>query len=154
MHHVRLGLVALFRLLSTSSSLLVSSDHCFFFNLVPHFESYNSCLTNYVYIQFVSRQAFVNMGRWGELLFEGDIDLDTASEISHDAGTELLHYEVNAEDPEFGGKGLEATREHLNNGALKRLFNEYSAKDFSKDYFVGKELRLVFLGNSSSITSW
>lgn len=28
------------------------------------------------------------MGRWGELLFEGDTDLDTAIFISEDSGTE------------------------------------------------------------------
>jgi len=66
------------------------------------------------------------MGRWDERLFGGDMDLDEASYISEDAGIELYSYEINEKDPELGGKSLEATRDHLNNGVLSRLFEEYS----------------------------
>ncbi|KAG4440583.1 hypothetical protein IFR05_003950 [Cadophora sp. M221] len=57
------------------------------------------------------------MGRWGERFFEGDNDLDEASMISEDAGIELYNYEIDereSNDFSFSGKGLEATREHLN----------------------------------------
>ncbi|KAE8442916.1 hypothetical protein EG329_002520, partial [Mollisiaceae sp. DMI_Dod_QoI] len=85
------------------------------------------------------------MGRWGELLFEGDNDLDEAPYISRDAGIELYSYEVES-NPEYdlGGKGLEATRAHLNNGVLHRLFVDYSTKPL-KNGWSTKELRLVFL---------
>lgn len=83
------------------------------------------------------------MGRWGEGLFQGDVDLDTAAEISDDAGIELMNYEIDPES-EYSGKGLEATREHLNNGTLDRLFKEYATK--KADWFVTKELRFIFLG--------
>lgn len=69
------------------------------------------------------------MGRWGEGLFEGDVDLDFVSEISQDAGMELLNYDmVDPKEPQYSGKGLEATRNHLNNGTLDRLFKEYATK--------------------------
>ncbi|KAH9217530.1 hypothetical protein DL95DRAFT_459138 [Leptodontidium sp. 2 PMI_412] len=87
------------------------------------------------------------MGRWGERFFEGDNDLDEASMISEDAGIELYHYEIDeAESDDFSGKGLEATREHLNNGVLSRLFNKYSTNDpFASGSLSPKELRLVLL---------
>jgi hypothetical protein len=90
------------------------------------------------------------MGRWGEGLFEGDTDLDVASYISEDAAIELYNYKLDGSDEKhpMGGKGLEATRAHLNNGVLNRLFMEYSKK---KDChgMVSKELGLVFLGTFS-----
>ncbi|KAL2067707.1 hypothetical protein VTL71DRAFT_15803 [Oculimacula yallundae] len=89
------------------------------------------------------------MGRWGERFFEGDNDLDEASMMSEDAGIELYHYEIDErEEPDFSfkGKGLEATRAHLNSGVLSRLFNEYSTTDpFKKGSMSEKELRLVLL---------
>ncbi|KAG0646339.1 hypothetical protein D0Z07_8420 [Hyphodiscus hymeniophilus] len=86
------------------------------------------------------------MGRWGEGFFEGDDDLDISYYISQDAGIELYHYEVE-QNPEldFGGKGLEATRDHLNNVVLSQLFRQYSTQ---KDFHYGtatKELSLTFL---------
>ncbi|PVH75724.1 hypothetical protein DL98DRAFT_536294 [Cadophora sp. DSE1049] len=89
------------------------------------------------------------MGRWGERFFEGDNDLDEASMMSEDAGIELYHYEIDereSADFSFSGKGLEATREHLNNGVLSRLFNKYSTnKPFADGSMSCKELRLVLL---------
>ena len=87
------------------------------------------------------------MGRWRERFFEGDSDLDEASYISEDAGIELFYYEADEPDAEhpMGGKGLEATREHLNNGVLNRLFEKYSAKKV-QNLFYGKPLRLVHTG--------
>ena len=73
------------------------------------------------------------------------MDLDEASYISEDAGIELYSYEINEKDPELGGKGLEATLNHLNNGVLSRLFEEYS-RSKPKHSIVQKELCLVFLG--------
>lgn len=91
------------------------------------------------------------MGLWGENLFEGDVDLDEASNISDDAGIELSHYELEPEDmpadEKLGGKGLEATREHLNNGTLDRLFQEYATK--RTNWMASKELRFIFLGEYS-----
>jgi hypothetical protein len=92
------------------------------------------------------------MGRWGELLFEGDMDLDEASDISGDAGIELYYYELDQEGTKhpMGGKGLEATRAHLNSGVLDRLFEDYSTNEL-KNCWVGRELRLVFTGERSQI---
>lgn len=94
------------------------------------------------------------MGRWGELFFQGDHDLDEASYISEDAGIELLRYELNKPDEKepTGGKGLEATREHLNNGVLNRLFEEYLGMKEEK-FFLGKRLRLVHTGKCRR-TGW
>lgn len=88
------------------------------------------------------------MGHWGEEFFQGDSDLDEASYISEDAGIELYSYELEPEGSEydFGGKGLEATREHLNSGVLDRLFEDYNSKE-KKELFYGRELRLVLTGN-------
>ena len=87
------------------------------------------------------------MGCWGERFFEGDSDLDEASYISEDAGIELFYYEADKPDAEhpMGGKGLEATRDHLNNSVLNRLFEKYSAEK-SENLFYGKPLRLVHTG--------
>ncbi|CZR60197.1 uncharacterized protein PAC_10093 [Phialocephala subalpina] len=92
------------------------------------------------------------MGRWGELLFEdlaptGDSDLDQASIISEDAGVELWMYDItdDNERPDPPAKGLEATRAHLNDGVLHRLFIDYSSKPLKDDMGQSKELRLVFL---------
>ncbi|KAH7378064.1 hypothetical protein BKA64DRAFT_648784 [Cadophora sp. MPI-SDFR-AT-0126] len=89
------------------------------------------------------------MGRWGERFFQGDNDLDEASMMSEDAGIELYNYEIDereGEDFSFSGKGLGATRDHLNNGVLSRLFNKYSADDpFKSGSMSSKELRLVLL---------
>jgi hypothetical protein len=89
------------------------------------------------------------MGRWREGLFEGDTDLDFASDISADAGIELYYYELDESNEEdgMGGKGLEATRAHLNSGVLNRLFTKYS-KGNDWGGLVSKELGLVFLGKS------
>lgn len=43
-------------------------------------------------------------------------------------------------------KGLEATRAHLNDGVLHRLFVDYSTKPLKDDMGQSKELRLIFLG--------
>jgi hypothetical protein len=85
------------------------------------------------------------MGRWGELLFKGDYDLDEAFFISKDAGIELYYYEVDTEEPEHGGKGLEATRAHLNCGILNDLTTKYATTK-STNCFIDMKLRLVFLG--------
>jgi hypothetical protein len=85
------------------------------------------------------------MGRWGEGLFEGDIDLDEASYISADAGIELYDYEIDTENPDREGKGLEATRAHLNSGVLNQLFVKYATSGGACS-IVSKELLLVFLG--------
>ncbi|KAH7310022.1 hypothetical protein BKA65DRAFT_485239 [Rhexocercosporidium sp. MPI-PUGE-AT-0058] len=89
------------------------------------------------------------MGRWGERFFEGDNDHDEASMMSEDAGIELFDYEIveaESDDLPFSGKGLEATREHLNNGVLSRLFNKYFTSDpFASGSLSPKELRLVLL---------
>lgn len=87
------------------------------------------------------------MGRWGEHFFEGDSDLDEASEISHDAGIELYHYHLDEPGEEYplGGKGLDATRDHLNNNVLSGLFEKYLATKKS-EFFYGQELRLVLTG--------
>ena len=79
------------------------------------------------------------MGRWGEFFFEGDSDLDEASEISGDAGIELHNYELDEPCTKYpmGGKGLEVTREHLSNGALSGLFEKYLGKK-DKEFFYGK----------------
>jgi hypothetical protein len=90
------------------------------------------------------------MGRWGEFFFEGDSDLDEASDISHDAGIELYSYELDEPGEKYpiGGKGLEATREHLNNnGVLSGLFEKYLSMKES-ELFYGKELRLVLTGKT------
>ncbi|MAD87400.1 MAG: hypothetical protein CL912_30950 [Deltaproteobacteria bacterium] len=94
------------------------------------------------------------MGRWGERFFEGDNDLDEASMMSADAGIELYNYEIDereSEDFSFSGKGLEATRDHLNSGVLSRLFNKYATnKSFADGSMSCKELRLVLLGKVAS----
>jgi hypothetical protein len=90
------------------------------------------------------------MGRWGDLLFEGDMEFDMAGDISADAGIEVYHYEIE-EDPNpkdsFGGKGIEATRDHLNNGVLSRLFEEYKTKPM--EYPTSREMRFILLGSYS-----
>ena len=95
------------------------------------------------------------MGSWGERFFEGDHDLDEASDISHDAGIELYSYELYSyeldepgEKYPIGGKGLEATREHFNNNdVLSGLFEKYLSMKES-ELFYGKELRLVLTGKT------
>jgi len=87
------------------------------------------------------------MGRWAEGLFQGDFDLDEACDISKDAGIELYSYEIDPEDPDNRGKGLEATREHLNR-VLDGLYEKYINMN-PKHLFFGKELRLVFLSKAS-----
>lgn len=84
----------------------------------------------------------------GELLFEGDDDLDEAIYISRDAGIELYSYEI---DPEGRGKGLLSTQKHVNNGVLSRLFEDYSTKPL-KETCVGRDLRLVFTGKHSHLS--
>ena len=90
------------------------------------------------------------MGRWGERFFEGDNDLDEAAMMSEDAGIELYHYQIDereSDDLPFSGKGLEATRQHLNSGVLNRLFNKYSGQNPAATGSMStKELRLVLLG--------
>ncbi len=67
------------------------------------------------------------MGRWGDLLFEGDTDLGLVGDIGEDAGMELYHYEIEENEEQIlGGKGLKVTREHLNNCVFDRLFTEYT----------------------------
>jgi hypothetical protein len=85
------------------------------------------------------------MGRWSEEIFGGDYDLDEASDISQDAGIELYHYELEDDNTEdkIGGKGLEATRAHLNNGVLNGLFKKYTEEPMP---LGDKKLRLIFLG--------
>lgn len=75
------------------------------------------------------------MGRWDETLFGGDADMDEVDAISEDAGIDLYNFE-----------GLEAVRDHLNSGDLKRLFLEYATKPNRGIHGVSKELRYVFLG--------
>jgi hypothetical protein len=89
------------------------------------------------------------MGRWGELFFEGGCDLDDAGDISHDAGIELYHYELDKPGTEYpmGCKGLEATREHLNGDILSNLFEKCLAAKES-EFFYDKELRLVLTGRT------
>jgi len=91
------------------------------------------------------------MGRWGDLFFEGDSDLDEASYISEDADIELYNYELDEPDAEnpMGCKGLKATRDHLNNDVLGNLFEEYLATKEDK-FFYGKELRLFLTGRTFS----
>lgn len=95
------------------------------------------------------------MGRWGESFFEGDSDLDEASYMSQDAGIELYHYGLDPEDSEykFGGKGLEATRKHLNSGIFEKLFEKY-ATEASKSWIFGKELKLVLFGKCDNLTRY
>lgn len=99
------------------------------------------------------------MGRWGELLFEGDRDLDHADEISYDAGTELWNYDINEEEEDgIHGKGLEGTRDHLNNGVLHHLFVDYTTRPsgegwsgYPEEYIhQHRNLRLIFLGKNTS----
>jgi hypothetical protein len=87
------------------------------------------------------------MDRWGERFFDGEYVVE-AYEISKDAGLELLHYEIDksVEKPRSGGKGLEATREHLNNGTLSHLFETYLGEGRGCFYRGRKELRLVLTG--------
>lgn len=88
------------------------------------------------------------MGRWGQGLFEGDHDLDEAISMSVDAGFELYHYELSRDGQHnFGGIGLEATRDRLNGGVLDRLFTKYTSEpipDLLGD--SDKKLRLILLG--------
>jgi len=84
------------------------------------------------------------MGRWGEELFAGDMDQDDISDISADAGIELYRYKI---EDGGEGKGLEATRAHLNNGVLNRLFEKYAT--YKAVFWFGcvsKELRYILLG--------
>lgn len=91
------------------------------------------------------------MGRWGMGLFEGDFDLDLAGSISDDAGCQLYNYEIDTEYPEYSGKGLEATQEHLNNGTLARLFQEYATTRVLQVFEdVPKDLTIIFLGKRCS----
>ncbi len=88
------------------------------------------------------------MGRWGEYLFEVDHDLDEASSISEDAGIELYYYELESKDEKhkFGGKGIEATRERLNNGILSDLFKRYSEFKSGPEFWGNPDVKLVSLG--------
>lgn len=65
---------------------------------------------------------------------------------------ELLNYDMeDPEEPQYSGKGLEATRDHLNIGTLDRLFKEYATKVMGGwAGFVSKELRFIFLGKCLS----
>jgi hypothetical protein len=96
------------------------------------------------------------MGRWGQRLFEGDMDLDIVLAISTEAGAELLHYQIDetsssdSEKPSpqgFGrglkGLGLEATRALLNDGRLARMFEKYKTNE---DLYPSKEYYVAILG--------
>jgi len=99
----------------------------------------------------MKHQKTARMGRWGEYLFQGDSDLDEASYISEDAGIELYSFELEPEGSEFecGGKGLEATREHLNKGIFTKLFEKYATTgpDDNGWRIEDGQLRLVLLGS-------
>jgi len=84
----------------------------------------------------------IKMGRWGEELFAGDMDMDCIAALSADAGIELYYYKV-----EEGGesKGLEATRDHLNNGVLDYLFKKCTTYE-KEQGFISKELPYIMLG--------
>ena len=97
------------------------------------------------------------MGRWGQRLFEGDMDLDIAYAISTEAGAELLYHEIDetdsndSDEPALQGfrrgrpksLGLEATRALLNDGRLVRMFEKYKTNE---ELFPSKEYYVVILG--------
>ena len=89
------------------------------------------------------------MGRWGQRLFEGDLDLDIASEISAEAGTDLLNHQTVETDGDHSGHhrhnglGAEATCALLNDGRLQRMFVKYKADE---DLYPSNDYYLVILG--------
>jgi hypothetical protein len=97
------------------------------------------------------------MGRWGQRLFEGDMDLDIVSAISREAGAQLLDHEIDETDsndsdkpaPQGFGRGrpkslgLEATRALLNDGRLVRMFEKYKTNE---ELFPSKEYYIAILG--------
>ena len=108
------------------------------------------------------------MGRWGQRLFEGDMDLDIAYAISIEAGAELLYHEIDETDSNDSDKpapqgigrsgpkslGLEATRALLNDGRLERMFEKYKTNEMlfpSKEYYVAI-LGALAMGVGATIT--
>src|SRR5579871_2475039 len=97
------------------------------------------------------------MGRWGQRLFEGDMDLNIEHAISTEAGAQLLCYQIDEtgssdsekpSPPGFGQEspkclGLEATRTLLNDGRLARMFEKYKANE---ELYQSKEYYLAILG--------
>jgi hypothetical protein len=97
------------------------------------------------------------MGRWGQRLFEGDMDLDIVSAISIEAGAELLYHKIDETDSNDSDKpapqgfghnrpkslGLEATRALLNDGRLVRMFEKYKTNE---NLYPSKEYYVVILG--------
>jgi hypothetical protein len=96
------------------------------------------------------------MGRWGQRLFEGDMDLDIELAISAEAGAQLLCYQIDEtgssdsetpRPPGFGrglkSLGLEATRALLNDGRLARMFEKYKTNE---DLYPSKEYYVAILG--------
>ena len=101
------------------------------------------------------------MGRWGQRLFEGDQDLDVASDISAAAGAELLHYEIDKTESETSGSdalkglGVEATRALLNDRRLTSLFEKYKADHIlfpSNNYYI-VILGALAMGVGATITT-
>jgi hypothetical protein len=97
------------------------------------------------------------MGRWGQRLFEGDMDLDIEHAISTEAGAQLLFHQIDetsssdSEQPSPSGVGrerpkslgLEATRALLNDGRLARMFEKYKTNE---DLYPSKEYYVAILG--------
>jgi hypothetical protein len=97
------------------------------------------------------------MGRWGQRLFEGDMDLDIVYKISTEAGAELLYCEIDETDSNDSDKpasqdfsrgglkslGFEATRALLNDGRLVRMFEKYKTNE---ELFPSKEYHVAILG--------
>jgi hypothetical protein len=108
------------------------------------------------------------MGRWGQRLFQGDMDLNIALAISTEAGAHLLFYDIDETDsndsekpvtPSLGPEypkslGLEATRALLNDGRLARMFEKYKTNENlfpSKEYYVAI-LGALAMGVGATIT--
>ncbi|KAL3420383.1 hypothetical protein PVAG01_08882 [Phlyctema vagabunda] len=112
-----------------SNSLLILTLNTFHFQLPPPIQP--------LPVFNPSLPTTASMGFWGSELFENDYDHDSLSDVEAEIDMALYSYDIE----ELGGKGLEATRDRLNNGLLVRLFDEHASKPL--DWFGAPKIVLI-----------